>query len=120
VRPPNTSRALRDWLRTRLAVPVEQTSVDDPPASWVRVQPTGGAGLASRVLWRAVVTAECYATTPAAAWSLAADVCEHAAAWQGQTGVYDVDVGVPRDFPDVTGTPRFLVDIGATLRTVDS
>lgn len=124
MRPPNAPRIFRDWLRTMLSVRVEQTMVTDPPASWVRVSGTGGRGLAAYVIWDVVLTCECWAPTPAAAWALAADVCHAAAAWQGtatETPVYAVDVGVPRDFPDPdTGGPRFLVDVFARLRTIDS
>ena len=67
----NVEAALVGYLATKVAVPVSTRVPNPRPASFVRVQRTGGASQ-NLVQERPVVLVECWAATDTAAWALAA------------------------------------------------
>ena len=66
----NVEAALVGYLATKVTVPVSTRVPNPRPASFVRVQRTGGAGQ-NLVQERPVVLVECWAATDTAAWALA-------------------------------------------------
>lgn len=66
----NVEAALVGYLATKVAVPVSTRVPNPRPASFVRVQRTGGAEQ-NLVQERPVVLVECWAATDTAAWALA-------------------------------------------------
>ena len=92
----NVEAALVGYLSTKVGVPVSTRVPNPRPASFVRVQRTGGAEQ-NLVQERPVVLVECWAATDAAAWALAST------AWGALQGRGDKTSGSVEFTPSTTG-----------------